>query len=857
MTGWQDGRLHSAVLVSPGRERRGDRKLRKAAARARMSEDREARRTEAKRKADALTAEKRSTVTLPRAGEPGPAALRTPGRFRLPRHQDTSATLAGAYPFLAEGGLGSEGVFVGQDLYSGSSFVYDPWILYARGLITAPNLVLAGIVGSGKSCLAKSLYTRSIPFGRRVYVPGDPKGEHTAVAEAVGGRAIALGHGMPNRLNPLDEGHRPSGYDDAQWASQIASRRRDLVGALAETVLERRLTPLEHTAVDIAIDRTVRGADVPVLPMVVDRLLAPDPADDPDSRLTEDGRLVGHALRRLVAGDLAGLFDGPSTVTFDPSLPMISLDLSRVTENATLISVLMTCASAWMESALLDPNGRPALGRVRRGLAAHVPPRAAAADGRPLAARAALRHREHADLPQAHRPRQRRRLRLRHARARLVAARERRDPDRLPPGSRPARRDLGSARAHRHRAVTDPHPRHRPGTVADQEPLLRRPAPDAPRRARALRHHRTHDRRHRVMTTQVRGRAAREAKLEALQEQLSESVAALVTGEDWKRALTFAAQFRGRSFGNSMLIAAQHFAAYNEGRVPEPTPTYVAGFHQWLSLGRSVAKGQHGYGILAPVTGRFASFTPDDPNSWRRLARNEKPMSGEYARTRMIGVKPTYVWDISQTTGDPVPELPRPTLLQGQAPAGLWDGLADQITAAGFELRLVSSAAAIGGANGLTDFLSREVSVRMDMDEAAQVKTLAHELGHVLLHAPREHALSTEVAADATLHRGIAEVEAESVALMVGAAHGLDTSSYTVPYVSTWAASVPGKNPVEVVQSTAERVRATALGILDQVDTQQVGDGNPPGLDREALSHRTGTAPVVTDARRDGAVLGL
>jgi hypothetical protein len=68
---------------------------------------------------------------------------------------------------------------------------------------------------------------------------------------------------------------------------------------------------------------------------------------------------------------------------------------------------------------------------------------------------------------------------------------------------------------------------------------------------------------------------------------------------------------------------------------------------------------------------------------------------------------------------------------------------------------------------------------------------------------------------------------------------------------------VPGKNPVEVVQSTAERVRATALGILEQVDTQQVGDGNPPGLDREALSHRTGAAPVVIDARRNGAVLGL
>jgi len=322
-----------------------------------MVRDRAGHKAVAKAKADVLVAERKETVVLPRAGEPGPAALRTPGRLRLPRHQDTSATLAGAYPFLAEGGLGNEGVFVGQDLYSGSSFVYDPWVLYQRGLITAPNMVLAGIVGSGKSALAKSLYTRSIPFGRRVYVPGDPKGEHTAVAEAVGGKAIALGHGMPSRLNPLDEGHRPSGLDDAQWLGQVTSRRRELVGALAETVLDRRLTPLEHTAVDVALVGAVRSSEVPVLPMVVDRLLAPDKADDTDGRLTEDGRHAGHALRRLVAGDLAGLFDGPSTVRFDPSLPMISLDLSRVTENATLVSVLMTCASAWMESALLDPNG--------------------------------------------------------------------------------------------------------------------------------------------------------------------------------------------------------------------------------------------------------------------------------------------------------------------------------------------------------------------------------------------------------------------------------------------------------------------------------------------------------------------
>ena len=348
-------RLHTSVLVSPSSEKRGLRKQRVKAAKQIQVAQQQFEQAAAREKWEAEQAERRSTTYLPNAGEPGTAQLRSPGRFKLPRHQDTSATLAGAYPFLAEGGLGSDGVFVGQDLYSGGSFVYDPWVLYSRGIITAPNLVLAGIVGSGKSSLAKSLYTRSIPFGRRVYVPGDPKGEHTAVAEAVGGKAIILGHGLRNRLNPLDEGYRPGGLSDPEWASTVASRRRDLIGALAETVLERALSPLEHTVIDVALQAVVASASVPILPMIVDRILTPDPGDD--ERLAEDGRLVGHALRRLVSGDLAGLFDGPSTVTFDPTLPMITLDLSRVVENSTLISVLMTCSSAWMESALLDPNG--------------------------------------------------------------------------------------------------------------------------------------------------------------------------------------------------------------------------------------------------------------------------------------------------------------------------------------------------------------------------------------------------------------------------------------------------------------------------------------------------------------------
>lgn len=325
-----------------------------------------------------------------------------------------------------------------------------------------------------------------------------------------------------------------------------------------------------------------------------------------------------------------------------------------------------------------------------------------------------------------------------------------------------------------------------------------------------------------------RGAAERKAKLEAIQNQLTSAIESLVTGEDWRRALVFSARFRSRSFRNSLLIAASHLEAYEQGRVPEPFPTYVAGFKQWLSLGRSVIKGQAGYQILSPRTARFASATPADGASWRRLAANENPRAGETARTRMVGVRLAYVWDISQSEGDPIPTVPPPVPLSGTAPEGLWDGLADQITARGFDVRLVSNADSIGGTDGRTEYLTRQVSIRMDMDEISQVHALAHELGHVVNHGPD----SPEASADAMAHRGVREAEAEGTALMLLAAHGVDTSSFTVPYVSAWAHSVPDTSPAEVVQSTAERVRRTALSILDQLDTQQISTGAPPGLER-------------------------
>lgn len=337
----------------------------------------------------------------------------------------------------------------------------------------------------------------------------------------------------------------------------------------------------------------------------------------------------------------------------------------------------------------------------------------------------------------------------------------------------------------------------------------------------------------------------REAKLDAVHEQLTNAVEALTTDADWRRALEFASRFTSRSFSNTILIFVQHAAAYEAGNVPAPVPTYVAGYRQWQSLGRQVQRGQHGYVIIAPVTQRLVATDPET-GPWRRLEPGERAAPGETQRSRLVGVRPATVFDVSQTDGEPLPAPPMPQLLVGQAPEGLWDGLAFQVTERGFQIERVANAATIGGANGLTNYREKSVSIRADMDDAAQVKTLAHELGHVMLHGPDNP--------DAVQHRGIAEVEAESVALMVGAAHGLDTSTYTVPYVTTWASSVEGTTPVEVIIGTADRVRKAAVTILDRLDTVQLGNGEPPGLVAARRTTPAPTAPARTPVL-DGAPL--
>ena len=291
----------------------------------------------------------------------------------MPAHEATTRHLGAIYPFQFEPGLGTPGVLVGRDLLGGV-FSFDPFALYRRGVLTNPNMVVVGQIGRGKSALMKAYLWRQAVFGRRAWVI-DPKGEYGALARAWGVAPLALHPGGALRLNPLDAALQTAPTKAA--VDDEHRRRAELLGSLVSASLGRPLLPTERSALDLAVMEasevsersevsraatgSTRGPSAgPTLPMVVEALLQPSTAAARSvgtdvAGLAADGRNLALELRRLVAGDLRGMFDGPTTPGVRLDAPFVVLDLSAVYHSAAL-GVLMTCAAAWLQAGLARPG---------------------------------------------------------------------------------------------------------------------------------------------------------------------------------------------------------------------------------------------------------------------------------------------------------------------------------------------------------------------------------------------------------------------------------------------------------------------------------------------------------------------
>ena len=87
------------------------------------------------------------------------------------------------------------------------------------------------------------------------------------------------------------------------------------------------------------------------------------------------------------------------------------------------------------------------------------------------------------------------------------------------------------------------------------------------------------------------------------------------------------------------------------------------------------------------------------------------------------------------------------------------------------------------------------------------------------------------------LPRDRKEVEAESVAFLVAAAHGMSTDEYSFPYVASWAGA-GGKDVAKEVASTQKRVAAAAKTLLAASPAEYVSGGRVPGVEQAIEGQR-------------------
>jgi hypothetical protein len=257
--------------------------------------------------------------------------------------------------------------------------------------------------------------------------------------------------------------------------------------------------------------------------------------------------------------------------------------------------------------------------------------------------------------------------------------------------------------------------------------------------------------------------ASLNSRIAAIVDQLASATDAARAAETMTHYLEFAAQFHRYSWGNQMLIGLGH-----------PDATQVAGYKTWQAMRRQVRKGERGIAILAPIAYRL------------------KDAAGEPTPETRLTFKTVYVFDVSQTEGEPLPDAPE------------WKSPEQ-------DAELTARLMAFARANGITvmvEDLPGEVQGQsrggtIALSPKAGTKTLIHELAHELLHK--------STLAILVMSRDLKELQAESVAYVVARHFGLEPAG-SPNYLALWGAQ--GKD-VRATLSTIQHCAAQIIGAVE------------------------------------------
>lgn len=253
-------------------------------------------------------------------------------------------------------------------------------------------------------------------------------------------------------------------------------------------------------------------------------------------------------------------------------------------------------------------------------------------------------------------------------------------------------------------------------------------------------------------------------------EQLSQ---ALERGqsETLKNYLAAIGRFHRYSLRNVLLIASQN-----------PNATHVAGFHAWRTLGRFVKKGEHGIMILAPIV--------------RAKNSNTEQTETDESSTP-VGFRAAYVFDISQTDGQELPEL---GIVNGD-PSEYRDRLGKFIAEQGIVLECSQDIAPARGTS-----VGGKITLLPGQSPAEEFATLVHELAHEMLHRDHRRAQTT---------KRVRETEAEAVSFVVCNGIGLETGSAAQDYIQLY------EGDAKLLTTSLEHIRQTATCILNAIGAEE------------------------------------
>ena len=310
------------------------------------------------------------------------------------------------------------------------------------------------------------------------------------------------------------------------------------------------------------------------------------------------------------------------------------------------------------------------------------------------------------------------------------------------------------------------------------------------------------------------GRDWQEKKEELLSqtlEQLEQGIHDFMTSETFTAYLKSMSSFYRYSVNNTILIAMQ-----------DPDATMVGSYTFWKEKGRYIKKGEHGIKIIAPApVKRTVQVERVDPKTGERiLDASGNPKKEEVEKTFLYFHVKT-VFDVRQTEGKPLPKLGI-RLLEDKV-AQFPDFMAAIQKVSPVPIRFDDIR---GSANGYYHLEQKEIVIQSGMSESQTMKTCIHEVAHACLH-DRDVGAKQGAQKDPQTK----EIEAEGTAFCVmSALLGIDSSSYSFPYISSWSS---GKDMKEL-KASLDTIRQTAGQMIDGI----TGQMQELAKEREAIKEK-------------------